>query len=109
MISLIEEKRAELNALCKTYDVQQLDLFGSAVNGTFHLASSDLDFIVSFREPENRGYAKRYYYFAESLETLFRRKVDLLTEPMIGDPDFRDTIERTRQNIYEQRSEQTTA
>lgn len=63
MISLIEEKRAELKTLCEKHRVQRLDLFGSAVSGTFYPASSDLDFIVSFGEPEERGYAIRFYNF----------------------------------------------
>ena len=109
MISLIEEKRAELRTLCEKHRVQRLDLFGSALNGRFYPASSDLDFIVSFKASEERGYAIRFYNFAESLEALFQRKVDLLTEAMIGDPDFRNEVEHTRRIVYEQRSEQAFA
>ena len=65
-------------------------MFGSAARGrgTFRPESSDLDFIVRFVSPGERGYARRYFYFAEALEHLFNRPVDLLTEPRIGDSYF---------------------
>ena len=105
MIALIERRRAELAELCRYYRVQRLDLFGSAARGTFHKDSSDLDFVVSFEGAGERGYATRYYEFAESLERLFGRQVDLLTERMIGNPYFRQEVQQTRETIYEQGSE----
>jgi len=109
MIALVESNLQKLNALCATYDVARLDLFGSAAKGTFKAFESDLDFVVAFHAPERVGYAKRYYEFAEALESLFHRKVDLLTEAMIGDPDFRTEVDRTREIVYEQRSKQAFA
>jgi uncharacterized protein with HEPN domain/predicted nucleotidyltransferase len=97
---LIEQHRKELTELCRRFRVQRLDLFGSAAIGTFKPDSSDLDFIVRFDLPGEYGYAMRYLNFAESLESLFNRPVDLLTEPMIGDPDFRDEVEQHRQNLF---------
>jgi uncharacterized protein len=105
MITLIERRRAELAELCRRYRVKRLDLFGSAARGAFHHDTSDLDFIVSFEGPGERGYATRYYEFAESLEALFGRQVDLLTERMIGTPFFRQEVQQTRETIYEQGSQ----
>ena len=102
MIPLIEQHRPELISLCQRYRVRQLDLFGSAAKGKFQPTSSDLDFIVQFDAPGEPGYASRYYDFATSLESLFQRPVDLLTERMIRNAYFREEIEKTRQNIYEQ-------
>jgi len=107
MIALVERHRAELAALCRRHRVQRLDLFGSAARGTFHKDTSDLDFIVLFEGAGERGYATRYYDFAEALETLFARRVDLLTERMIGNPYFRQEVQQTRETIYEQGSEKT--
>ena len=104
MIPLIDQHRPKLIELCKQYRVQRLDLFGSAAKGMFKPESSDLDFIARFAETASPDYADRYYYFAESLESLFNRRVDLLTERMVGQGEFRVMVEPTRQVIYEQRS-----
>jgi uncharacterized protein len=109
VITLIERRRAELVELCRRYRVKRLDLFGSASRGTFHKDTSDLDFIVSFEGAGERGYATRYYDFAESLEALFGRRVDLLMERMIGNPYFRQEVQQTREILYEQGSEKTPA
>jgi predicted nucleotidyltransferase len=105
MITLVERRRAELAELCRRYRVKRLDLFGSAARGAFDKDTSDLDFIVSFEGAGERGYATRYYEFAESLEALFGRQVDLLTERMIGTPFFRQEIQQARETVYEQGSQ----
>ena len=46
MISLVEEKRAELGRLCAQYHVRRLELFGSADDERFDPERSDLDFLV---------------------------------------------------------------
>jgi predicted nucleotidyltransferase len=108
MISLIDQHRSELDRLCRESRVRRLDLFGSAASGDFDAATSDLDFIVTFADT-GPGYANRYLAFAEALEALFGRRVDLLTERAIRNPIFRRSVERTRECIYEQRSEQAAA
>jgi uncharacterized protein len=109
VIPLIERRRAELAELCRRYRVKRLDLFGSAARGAFQVDTSDLDFIVSFDGAGESGYATRYYDFAESLEALFGRHVDLLTERMIGNPYFRQEVQQTRETIYERGSEKAPA
>jgi predicted nucleotidyltransferase len=99
---MIEQRRAELATLCRRYRVQRLDLFGSAAKGTFRGGFSDLDFIVVFEGAGEHGYATRYHDFAAALEALFERPVDLLTERMIGNPYFREEVERSRETVYEQ-------
>jgi predicted nucleotidyltransferase len=103
MIDLIEEHRAEIDALCRQFGVLRLDLFGSAAAGAFNAATSDLDFIATFAGTEKPGYARRYLAFAEALEALFSRPVDLLTEPMIRNPYFRQAVEATRQPVFVER------
>lgn len=100
MIGLIEEHRAELEALCRQYGVVRLDLFGSAATGAFNAETSDLDFIATFANTDVPGYAKRYLHFAEALEAFFGRPVDLLTENSIRNPYFRQTVEATRKRVY---------
>lgn len=99
----IEEKRSELAALCRQYRVERLYLFGSGGTERFRTLSSDLDFIVemSDRQP-NGAYADRYLGFAEALERLFGRRVDLITEQSIRNPYFRREVEATRRLVYGQ-------
>ncbi|MCT0200540.1 nucleotidyltransferase domain-containing protein [Synechococcus sp. CS-1325] len=80
LLPLIAEQLDELRGLCRTFGVVRLELFGSASKGRFDPASSDLDFIVRMTEQEKHGYSRRFYDFAEALEGLYGRPVDLLTD-----------------------------
>jgi predicted nucleotidyltransferase len=106
MIPLIEQHREALNELCRRFRVERLDLFGSAAKGNFNAQTSDLDFIVSFQNPGERGYATRYLEFDESLEALFGRRVDLLIDQPISNPYFRESVEASRTSVYESRSQE---
>ena len=80
MIALVEQKKNDLAGLCRRFNVERLELFGSAATGSFQSPSSDLDFIVRFSALSTGSYLDRYLDFAEALEQLFQRPVDLLTE-----------------------------
>ena len=88
----IESYIVELHRLCRKYGVERLSLFGSAATESFDPASSDLDFVVSFAD-RSPGYADRYLDFAQALEQLFGRPVDLVTERSIRNPFFRQSVE----------------
>ncbi len=108
MVAIVEHNRTALVALCRRYRVDRLYLFGSAASGCFDSQRSDLDFLVSFVDREPTGeYADRYLDFAEGLERLFGRPVDLVTEQSIRNPYFRREVESTRQLIYERPHEET--
>ncbi len=109
MIDIVTKHHAAIAALCRHYGVLRLDLFGSAATGDFDPASSDLDFIATFANTRVPGYADRYLDFADALETLFGRPVDLLTENMIRNPYFRQSVEATRQHVYADRDTQAVA
>lgn len=68
----INNHRAELSML----GVSRIGLFGSAVRGEL-TKESDLDFLVEFR-PGEKNY-DRFFELGELLESLFKRRVDLLT------------------------------
>ena len=107
MVAVIEQKKTALAELCRRYRVERLYLFGSALSGRFDARCSDLDFLVRFSDRQPTGeYADRYLGFAEALERLFDRPVDLVTEESIRNPFFRHELEATRQLLYEQPSEE---
>jgi predicted nucleotidyltransferase len=100
MIDPLEGKQAAIAALCREYGVLRLDVFGSATKGTFNPETSDLDFVASFADRKNLDYADRFFDFAEALEALFGRHVDLITEQGIKNPYFREEVEETRRRVY---------
>jgi hypothetical protein len=100
MLDPLEGKLEAIAALCREYGVLRLDAFGSAAKGTFDPETSDLDFVMTFEDRGLTGYAKRYLRFAEALEHLFSRPVDLIFEEAIRNPYFRDEIEETRRRVY---------
>ena len=97
---IIQKHTSEIQALCKKYGVIRLELFGSAARGDFDGNSSDIDLIASFEKRNEPGYADRYYDFAEALETLFGRKVDLMTPGAILNRCFAEKIKRESLPIY---------
>ena len=109
MNTLIDQHRNALAELCRQYGVARLHLFGSAARTEqFDPAASDLDFVVCFAD-ESPGYADRYLDFAEALEQLFGREVDLVTERSVQNPYFQRSMESDQQLVYEQESEEAAA
>jgi predicted nucleotidyltransferase len=100
MIDVIAMHVNEIGALCRQFGVLHLDLFGSATTGAFDPATSDLDFVATFDDTSAPNYAERYLDFAEALEALFRRPVDVVIDRSIRNPHFRQAVEATRQPIY---------
>ena len=100
MIADIEQRRAELEVLCRRFRVRRLDVFGSAAAGEFRSAESDLDFLVEFEPSAGSGYADRYFGLLESLEALFGRPVDLVVASAINNPYFRESVARSKVVLY---------
>lgn len=98
---LFQKHRAALHDLCQEFGVERLELFGSGTGPDFNPASSDLDFIVRMRDSEQAGVARRFCGFAESLEQLLGKRIDLLTEAMIRNPHFKAEVESSRELVIE--------
>ena len=101
MIAEITERQEQIASLCERYGVLRLALFGSAARGDFGRTTSDLDFVALFADRTNPNYVDRYLEFADALEALFGRSVDLVTERSIRSPSFRHAVDRDRETIYE--------
>ena len=104
---LIEQHQAALAELCRRFGVDRLYVFGSAASGDLRPAS-DVDLVVSMADRLPTGtYADRFLDFAEAVESLLGRRVDLVSEQAIRNPFFRREIEATRQLVYGQPLEKT--
>ena len=99
MIELITDNQSKIAELCQTYGVRKLEVFGSAVTGSFDSERSDIDLIVDFAD-ESPGLARRFVAFAEHLELLFGRRVDLIVDKPFRNPYFRASVNRSRTTIY---------
>ena len=100
MIPAIEHHRPEVVDLCRRFGVQSLEVFGSAADGTFDSACSDIDFLVEFDESDSSNLFHRYLGLSEALEQLFARKVDLVSLSALKNPYFIAAVNRSRQLLY---------
>lgn len=71
---VIEILRKELPNLYSKYGVKRIGLFGSFAKG-IQKANSDIDIVVEFEKPI--GF--KFFEFAEYIEKLLGRKVEILT------------------------------
>jgi len=81
--------------------VRRLWLFGSGVGEDFDADASDLDFLVVFDRLSPIEHKESYFGLIEDLEALFGRPVDVVEDPLLRNPYFRASIERTRVTLYE--------
>ncbi len=93
--------RKSLPGVCRRFRVERLYVFGSAANGNFDAANSDLDFLVTLEEQPPVEYADNYLGLARALEDLFGRAADLVTERSIRNPYFREAVLAGRQLLYD--------
>ena len=101
MIALIDQHIEELSNLCRRYQVDRLDLFGSAATADFDPAASDLDFIVAYQADADLGpWAVRHYELRDALAELFGRPVDLIMDRRFRNPYFRRSVEVSRTRLY---------
>jgi len=101
MLSLIEEHREQLVAICEEFGIERLELFGSASTGEFDPDRSDLDFLVTYPAGYAMGpWLKRHFDLKERLADLFRRKVDLIQAGAPRNPHVVASIRQTKQLLY---------
>ena len=89
----------EIEALCRGLGIRRLDLFGSAVGGSFDPDSSDVDVLVEFDIRPGFDYFGTYFGLKESLERILGSPVDVVSTS-IRNPYFRDQVMRTRETLY---------
>lgn len=100
-LSLLEQKRAELERLCFIHGVSQLSLFGSATTDQFDFERSDLDFLVEFKPASPAEHAEQFFGLMEGLQALFGLPVDLVESAPIRNPYFRVTVDKNRIPLYD--------
>lgn len=98
-MSIIEKNISKIKALCDRYKVAKLFVFGSILTRDFN-KSSDIDFLVDFKDVDLYDYADNYFDLKDSLEKLLDRQIDLFEDKAIGNPYLRKSIDSSKQLIY---------
>ena len=63
MIPTVSDRTDDLKRICLRYNVQRLDLFGSAATSECLSEDSDLDFVVEFQPTAFHAYPDTYFDF----------------------------------------------
>lgn len=102
-MSLIELNLERIFELCKKYRVRTLSVFGSILTDRFN-EESDVDLLVNFDsyDPDDMefDYVTNYFDLKNSLEDLFKRKVDLIEDGNQLNPYFRYYVNKKKKLLY---------
>jgi len=91
----------EFKAICENHNVKFMFAYGSSTTDSFDQKSSDIDLLVQIDEPDPLARGEKLISLWDSLEALFQRKIDLLTETSIKNPILKKNIEDTKVLIYD--------
>lgn len=91
--------RQVIAGLCERFGVARMEVFGSAVTDSFDPASSDVDFLVEFRNDLDDVFTA-YFGLKNALEVLLDRPVDLVSPKSLRNPYFAARVRETRELLY---------
>jgi hypothetical protein len=101
MQQILVNRQEELKEICQNLKIKRLYVFGSAVAGKF-TENSDLDFLISFADNLTvEEYTNNYFTLHYRLRELFNREIDIVTERTLSNPYFIESINETKELIYE--------
>lgn len=100
MNNIITNNLTHINAICKHHHVKQMWAFGSVCTDKFN-DKSDIDLLVAFDVMNYGDYADNYFLLCDTLENLFKRKVDLITNKSLSNPYFISSINKNKTVLYE--------
>jgi predicted nucleotidyltransferase len=94
----IPASSAQITEFCRRWQINEFALFGSVLNDDFR-PDSDIDVLLTF-SPEQWLTLDNWQTMQTEIETLFKRKVDLVSKQYLKNPYRRHEILNTRQVIY---------
>jgi len=98
-MNLVDENIEKIKNLCDKHKVSSLFIFGSILTNRFK-ETSDIDFLVDFKNIDPYSYADNYFDLKTSLENLLRRQIDLLERKALKNPYLRQSIDSSKKMIY---------
>ncbi|NPA37584.1 MAG: nucleotidyltransferase [Chlorobi bacterium] len=96
----LDNYKNKIVELCEKHKVKHLFVLGSVLTDGFS-NDSDIDFLVDINTNDPIAYAENYFNFKFELENLLKRKIDLLKEKAIKNSYFIESINNSKQLIYE--------
>ncbi len=87
-----------LRALAERFQVERLELFGSAARG--EARPGDHDFLVVFKPLSPLEHGRMYFGLLGSLEETLGQSVDLIELEAVSNPYFLKSIEGERVLVY---------
>lgn len=97
----LKNKEKEIAVICQSLNVERLYAFGSVVSGDFS-DTSDVDFLLSFPDRMSiEEYTENYFSMQYAFRKLLKRDVDIVTERSLTNPYFIESINKTKELIYE--------
>ena len=101
MQDVLKNNIKNLISICEALEINRLYAFGSVVSGNFN-DNSDIDFLISFADNLTiEEYTNNYFTLQYKLREMFNREVDLVTERTLSNPYFIQSIDETKELIYE--------
>ena len=100
MNRILTDNISSIKTLCQQHKVSCLYAFGSVCTDKFN-EKSDIDLLISFYPMDHGDYADNYFELAEHFEYLFHRPVDLVTQKSLSNPYFIESINSSKELIYE--------
>ena len=101
MQQILERRKEELKKICQALKIKRLYAFGSVMSDKFN-ENSDLDFLISFADNLSiEEYTNNYFTLHYTLRELFNREIDIITERTLSNPYFIESINETKELIYE--------
>lgn len=101
MNKILKSNIDNVRLLCKKYKVKNLYVFGSVLNDKFN-SESDIDFLLTFLDDISlEDYTTNYFELHYKFKELFHREIDIITEKMLSNPFFIDSINKNKILVYE--------
>ena len=89
----------QISALCRKHGVAELYAFGSVLRDDFG-PDSDVDLLVVFQRDRSTNAFHQFFDFKEGVETLLKRRVDLVCYNAIRNPVFKRAVDQSREPLY---------
>ncbi len=101
MQRILQNNVEKLRSLCQSLKIKRMYAFGSIIKGEF-TEDSDIDFLISFADNLTvEEYTDNYFELHYKLRELLKRDIDIVTERSLSNPYFIESINESKELIYE--------
>lgn len=99
MKPILQTRLPQIKNICGKHQVKRLWAFGSVTEESFS-EKSDVDLLVEFEDMDLMDYADNYFDLQSAFESIFKRKIDLVTTNSLANPYFIRAVERQKVLLY---------